>query len=153
MTNTYTQLHHHIVFAVQNRQCLIDFVWEEQLYKYINGIIRNYNHKVLAINGMPDHIHILIGQRPDQALSELIQFIKKDSTKWINMNEFVGSRFSWQEGFGAFSYAKSDLNKVIDYIKNQKAHHNSTTFIDEYVRFLKEFQIDYDDRYIFHSVI
>src|SRR5699024_5842704 len=124
MANTYTQIHIHAVFAVRNRLSLINESWEEELYKYITGIIQNQGHKLLAINGMPDHLHILFGMRPVQSLSELMQDIKGDSSKWINNKRLVKGRFSWQAGYGAFSYAKSQLPNVIRYIENQKKHHN-----------------------------
>ena len=109
MANTYTQIHIQAIFAVQDRSCLISQLWENELYMYITGIIQNNNHKVLAINGMPDHIHILFGMHPTQSLSNLMQDIKGYSSKWINQKGFIGSRFSWQEGYGAFSYSKSQI--------------------------------------------
>ncbi len=149
MANTYTQIHIHAVFAVQHRQCLIQQEWKEELYKYITGIIQNHDHKVLQINGMPDHIHILFGMRPAQSLSELIQKVKQDSTKWIKSKGYVKGKFTWQGGFGAFSYSKSDLPNVINYIKNQEEHHRSKNFQEEYLQLLKDFDIDFDDRYLF----
>ena len=107
MANTYTQIHIQVVFTVQNRDCIIQNSWKEELYKYISGVIQNHKHKVLAINGMPDHLHILIGLRPTQSLSDLMQDVKGSSSKWINQKRFTKGKFSWQEGFGAFSYGKS----------------------------------------------
>ena len=152
MANTYTQIHIHAVFAVQNRDCIIRDTWKDELYKYITGIIKNNQHKPLAINGMPDHIHVLFGMRPSQSLSDLMQDIKGSSSKWINEKKFTKYRFSWQEGFGAFSYSKSQLSNVIVYINNQKEHHRIKTFIEEYKELLQEFNIDYDDRYIFKPI-
>ena len=152
MANTYTQIHIHAVFAVQNRACVISSSWKEELYKYITGIIQNNNHKLLTINGMPDHIHLLIGLRPTQSLSELMQDIKGHSSKWINTNNFVKGKFAWQGGFGAFSYSKSDLPVIIRYIQNQEEHHKKKTFNDEYQQLLKEFEVDFDERYIFEPV-
>jgi putative transposase len=152
MTNTYTQIHIQAVFTVQNRQCLILENWREELYKYIAGIVQNNKHKLLSINGMPDHIHILFGQRPSQSLSDLMQDIKGGSSKWINEKGFVRGRFSWQEGYGAFSYSKSEVPNIIHYIKNQAIHHIKETFIEEYLELLKEFEIDYDDRFVFKPV-
>lgn len=152
MANTYTQIQIHVVFSVQNRESLIRKQWKEELYRYITGIIQNHNHKVLAINGMPDHIHVLIGVRPTQSLSELMQDIKGDSSKWINNKGFIRGRFSWQEGYGAFSYGKSQINDVIDYIKNQEEHHRKKSFIEEYTEFLAKFEVDYDPRYIFEGI-
>ena len=138
MANTYTQIHIHAVFAVQNRLSLISKKWEERLYQYITGIVQNNGHKMLAINGMPDHIHILFGMRPVQSLSDIMQDIKGDSSKWINNNRFVAGRFSWQEGYGAFSYSKSSLGSVVLYIMSQKEHHRERTFNDEYLKLLDE---------------
>ncbi len=152
MANTYKQIHIQVVFAVQNRQSLILSDWGDDLYKYITGIIQNHNHKVLQINGMPDHIHILIGMRPTQSLSELMKQVKQDSSKWINQSGFVKEKFSWQAGYGAFSYAKSQVPNVITYIKNQKAHHKKSTFRNEYTKLLKEFDIDYNDDYLFKAI-
>lgn len=153
MANTYTQIHIQAVFAVQNRDSIIKPTWKNELYKYITGIVQTNKHKLLSINGMPDHIHILFGFRPTQSLSDLMQDIKGDSSKWINEKGFVKGKFSWQEGYGAFSYSKSELHKVINYIERQEVHHKKTTFIEEYLEFLKEFEVDFDDRYIFKPVI
>jgi len=153
MANTYTQIHIQAVFAVQNRQSLIKNEWKDELYKYITGIIQNHEHKVLQINGMPDHIHILFGMRPTQSLSDLMKQVKQDSSKWINNKKFVDGKFSWQAGFGAFSYSKSELPNVINYIKNQEHHHKSNTFQEEYLQLLKEFNIEFDERYIFKPII
>ena len=152
MANTYTQIHIQAIFAVQNRQALIQNEWKDELYKYITGIVQNHNHKMLQINGMPDHLHLFFGMRPTQSISDLMKIVKGDSSKWINEKGFLKTKFSWQAGFGAFSYAKSQVPKVIKYIQNQEEHHKRKTFIEEYVDFLKAFEIDYDERYIFKSV-
>ena len=152
MANTYTQIHIQIVFTIQNRECVIKNTWRDELYKYITGIIQNNKHKLLAINGMPDHIHILIGYRPAQSLSDLVQDIKGSSSKWINEKRFVQVRFSWQEGYGAFSYAKTDLAKIIGYIQQRQEHHIRKSFLEEYLELLKEFDIEYDDRFVFKPI-
>ncbi len=152
MANTYTQIHIQVVFAVQHRECVIHDGWKDELYKYISGIIKNNDHKLLAINGMSDHIHILFGFRPSQSLSDLMQDIKTCSSKWINEKKFIPGHFSWQKGYGAFSYSKSQLPNVIRYIENQQEHHKETTFRQEYKEILDVFEIDYDDRYILKSV-
>ena len=152
MANTYTQIHIQSVFVVKNRDCIISNTWKDELYKYICGIISNNQHKLLAINGMPDHIHILFGLRPSQSLSELMQDIKGDSSGGINEKRYLKGKFSWQEGYAAFSYSKSQLPKVINYIEKQEEHHKKKSFIEEYVEFLKAFNVDYDERYIFHPV-
>jgi len=152
MANTYTQIHIQVVFSVQNRQSLVSDLWKAELYKYITGIIQSKQHKLLAINGMPDHLHIFFGLRPIQSVSSIIQDIKTNSSKWINDRNFVNGYFSWQEGFGAFSYRKSDINQIINYILNQEDHHKKKSFIDEYTELLKEFSIDFDSRYIFKPI-
>jgi len=152
MANTFTQIHIQLVFTVQDRYCIIRHSWKDELYKYITVIIQNHGHKVLAINGMPDHVHLLIGMRPTQSLSDLLQDIKGDSSKWINRKGFLKGRFSWQEGYGAFSYSISQIENVIEYIKNQDVHHLKITFIDEYRDFLEKFAIEFEERYIFNPV-
>ena len=152
MPNTYTQIHIQAVFSVQNRNCIITQIWKDDLYKYISGIIRNNGHKLLSINGMPDHIHLLIGLRPTQSISDLLQDIKGNSSKWINEKHLVNGRFSWQEGYGAFSYRKEDIPVLIKYIDNQERHHQRKSFKEEYLDLLKEFEIEYDDKYVFKPI-
>lgn len=152
MANTYTQIHIQVVFAVQNRQSLIRSNFKDELYKYITGIIQGHQHKVLQINGMPDHIHILFGMRPTQSLSDLMQQVKQDSTKWINSKGFLKGRFSWQAGFGAFSYSKSQVAEVLKYIQNQEKHHQRLTFQEEYLLLLETHKVDFDKRFIFKPI-
>lgn len=152
MANTYTQIHIHVVFAVQNRVSCIGKTWQDRLYKYIIAIIQKRGHKVLAIGGMPDHIHILFGFRPTQALSVLMQEIKRDSSEWINKEKLVMGRFSWQEGYGAFSYSKSQLPAVCNYIESQEKHHKKRTFKEEYIDMLQKFDVDYNEQYIFKEI-
>lgn len=146
---TFSQIYIQIVFAVKGKHSLIGSRWEEDLYKYITGIVRNKEQKLLAINGMPDHLHILIGMKPSCCLSDLVREIKKSSNTWINENAVVKGRFEWQEGYGAFSYSHSSLNNVIQYIENQKEHHRRKTFKEEYLEFLHEFQFEYKSEYLF----
>ena len=153
MPNTYTQIHIQTIFAVQNRYCLVHKEWKDELYRYITGIIQNHGHKLLQINGMPDHVHILFGMRPNQALSDLIKKIKGDSSGWINQKELINARFSWQSGYGAFSYSKSQVPRIVTYIKNQEEHHRNRTFMEEYVALLKAAHIDYNERYLFKPVL
>lgn len=153
MSDTYTQIHIQVVFAVKYRQCLIEKEWKTELYNYITAIIQNYNHKVIAINGMPDHIHILFGMRPNQSLSYLMQDIKASSSKWINDKNLTKKTFRWQAGYGAFSYSRSQLSKVITYIENQEQHHKEKSMLVEYKEFLEKFQVDYNESYIFHGPI
>ena len=152
MANTYTQIHIQAVFTVQNRECIISNSWKEELYKYISGIVQNNNHKLLSINGMPDHFHILFGLRPSQSLSELMQDIKGNSSKWINERKFIRGKFSWQEGYGAFSYSKSEVPTVINYINTQILHHKKKTFSEEYLEMLNDFEVEFDDKYVFEPV-
>lgn len=149
MANSYTQLHIQFVFAVKNREALIHSAWKEELHKYITGLFQRNSHKMLQINSMPDHIHIFIGMRPEQSISAMIQNIKTESSKWINSKKFCRGSFTWQEGYGAFSYSKSHVDEVIRYIRNQELHHHKETFLDEYKRMLKLFEVEYDERYIF----
>jgi putative transposase len=149
MANTYTQMHVQMVFAVKNRNAMIESEWENDLYKYMTGIIQNYNHKVLAINGMPDHVHVFIGMRPTQSLSDLMENIKGSSSKWINESKFTKHKFIWQDGFGAFTYTKIHTQRVLEYVLNQKEHHKKVTFREEYIKLLQWAEIEFDERYIF----
>jgi len=151
MANSYTQIHLQVIFAVKKRTGLIQKEWKDELYKYITGIVQAHEHKLLAINGMPDHLHVFFGMRPIQSLSDLMQNIKQDSSKWVNQKKFIKEKFEWQEGYGAFSYSKSQVSRVISYIQNQESHHRKITFLDEYKKFLENFGVDYDERYIFKA--
>jgi len=124
MANTYTQIHIQCVMAVKYRQSLIQPEWKDQLQKYITGIVQNHGHKMLAINNMPDHLHLFFGFRPTQSLSELMQIVKGESSEWINKQSFTPATFRWQEGYGAFSYSRSHVKPVIKYILNQEEHHH-----------------------------
>ncbi len=149
MANTYTKIYIQVVFSPQNRRCLIHTSWEDELYKYITGIVQNNGHKMLAINGMPDHVHLFIGMKPYQALSDLIREVKSNSSKWINEKRFLRGKFYWQEGFGGFSYGHSQLDDVIGYIRRQKEHHKKGNFKDEYLLFLRKFDVEFKNEYIF----
>ena len=151
MANTYTQIYIHIVFAVEGRQSLIPPEHNEELQKYITGIVSSQKHKLIATNNMPDHLHLLIGLRPDASLSDLVGDVKAFSAKFINEKHLIAGRFSWQEGFGAFSYARSQLGTVIRYIENQPRHHHKKLFREEYIELLEKFEVDYDQRYIFKT--
>ncbi len=149
MANTFSQIYIQIVFAVQNRKALIDYSWEEQLYKYITGIITNKGQKLIAINGMPDHIHIFIGMKPTCCLSDLVREIKKSSNTYIKDNNLTDTKFNWQEGFGAFSYSHSHVDNVYNYILNQKIRHKKATFKEEYFEILEKFNVDFKEEYVF----
>jgi len=150
MANTFSQIYIQTVFAVENRLSLIRAEFKEDLYKYISGIVRNQGQKLISINGMPDHVHILIGLRPAMALADLVREIKADSSNFINRNKWVHGKFSWQERYGAFSYGHSQLNTIIRYIQNQEKHHSRKTFKDEYLTLLRKFDIAFDDKYVFN---
>ena len=149
MANTYTQLYFHIVFAVKGRSNYISEQWKDELYKYISGIIANKNQKLMIVNGMPNHIHLLIGTKPNCNLSDLIRDIKANSSKWINEKKFTNFHFEWQTGFGAFTVSQSVVPNVIEYIKNQEEHHRKKTFKEEYIEFLNAYQIEFKDEYLF----
>lgn len=149
MANTYTQIYLHVVFAVEGRQSLIKPEHNDELQKYITGIVSGQKHKLIAINNMPDHLHLLVGLRPDAALSDLVRDIKANSSRFIREKNWVLGRFAWQEGFGAFSYSRSQLGTVIRYIENQQTHHARQSFRDEYTELLERFGVEYDPRYIF----
>jgi len=149
MANTYSQIYIQIVFAVKNRNALIKTSWEEKLYQYITGIVKNKDQKLIAINGVADHIHLFIGLKPNCCLSNLVREIKKASTVFINDNKLSKYKFSWQAGFGAFSYSKSHIDAVYNYIMNQKVHHKKKSFKEEYLAFLKKYDIPYEEKYLF----
>ncbi len=149
MANTYTQIYLQFIFAPKFRASLIHHDWENDLYKYITGIIQHHNHKMLCINGMPDHIHLLVGFHTTQSIGDLMQDVKASSSKWINENKLTKHRFEWQSGYGAFSYSKSQVADVIAYIQRQKEHHRKRTFLEEYKLFLENFQVEYNEQFIF----
>lgn len=153
MANTYTQIHIQFVCAVKYRAALIQKEWKNELHKYITGIVQSNNHKMLQVNSMPDHIHVLVGVRPSQSISSLVQHVKAETSKWIKDKRFCNASFAWQEGYGAFSYSKSHVPDVIRYIQNQQAHHKKQSFLSEYRQFLDAFGIEYDDRYVFTELI
>lgn len=148
MAKTYTQIHIHAVFAVQNRLSLIQPQWRDELYQYITGIISKHDHKLLQIGGMPDHVHAFFGMRPTQSLSDLMQDIKGGSSYWINQKRLVADKFSWQEGYGAFSYGKSQIGSVVKYIQCQEHHHQKRDFAGEYLELLRLFDVAFDERFV-----
>jgi putative transposase len=152
MADTYSQIYIQTVFAVQNRNAIIHSSWEEELYKYITGIVQNKGQKMLAINGTSNHIHFLIGMKSNCCLSDLVREIKKSSNTFIKEKKYTPYNFQWQDGYGAFSYSHSQLTDVIRYIENQKAHHKKLTFKDEYEAFLKTFEIEFKNEYLFEWI-
>jgi putative transposase len=149
MANTYSQIYIQIVFAVKGRQNLIAKENREELHKFITGIVTNREQKLLAIFAMPDHVHILVGLKPSISISDLVRDIKAGSSKFINDSKWINGKFNWQEGFGAFSYSKSNLDTVVKYILNQEVRHQKKTFKNEYLDLLKKFEIEYDSKYLF----
>ena len=152
MANTYTQIYLQFVFAVQDRVSLIKPEWKDELCKYITGIVQTNKHKLIAINGMPNHLHVFVGYKPHQLIPDLLQDIKGSSSKWINSRNLIKGRFRWQEGYGAFSYSHSHIDNVVKYIMNQEQHHSRKTFGEEYNELLKKFEVDYDEKYILEDV-
>jgi len=152
MANTYSQIYIQTDFAVDGRLSLIRPEFKEDLYKYTTGIVTNSRQKLIAINGMSDHVHILIGLNPAMALADLVRDIKADSSNFINKKRWVRGRFSWQEGYSAFSYGHSQLDTIISYIRNQEQHHRRRSFKDEYLAWLKKFENPFEEKYVFKFV-
>jgi len=152
MPNTYSQIYIQIIFTVKGRENLISKIHREELHKYITGIVQNRGQKMFSIFCMPDHVHLLVGIKPSITISDLVRDIKAGSSNFINQQHWVKGKFNWQEGFGAFSYSKSQIDSVIKYILSQEEHHKKTTFREEYFDFLKNFEIDYDEKYLFEWI-
>lgn len=149
MANTYTEINIHAVFSVKGRECLLSKDLQERLFQYISGILKNLKQYPLAVNGSKDHVHVFFELTPSVNLSEVIKTVKTNSSKWINENKFLPGKFAWQEGYGAFSYSKSQRTNVIEYIMNQKIHHSKIYFKEEYLELLKKFEIEFEEKYIF----
>ncbi|NCS90604.1 MAG: transposase [Ignavibacteria bacterium CG1_02_37_35] len=152
MAGTFSQIYIQVVFAVKGRENLIREHWKDELHKYISGIIKGKVQKSIIVNGMPDHIHAFIGLRPAMAISDLVRDIKNNSSNFINDKKYVQGKFSWQEGYGAFSYSHSHIDRVYNYILNQEAHHKKKSFKEEYFDLLKKFEIDYNEKYLFEWI-
>jgi len=152
MANTYTQIYIHVVFAVEGRQSLIQPEHNEELQKYIAGIVSGRKQKLIVINNMPDHVHMLVGLKADLALSDLVRDVKAGSSGFIHRKRWISGRFGWQEGFGAFSYSRSQLNTVIRYIQEQQKHHAKRSFREEYVELLQRFDVEYHERFLFKDM-
>lgn len=149
MPNTYSQITIHSIFAVKGRENFIFKEWRDDLHRYISGIIANKGGKSLAVGGWQDHVHILFGMPVTSSIAEFMSAVKANSSKWINEQHFVKEKFQWQEGYGAFSYAKSQRDIVVRYIMNQEEHHKIKSFKEEYKKMLTDFEVDYEDRYLF----
>jgi len=149
MANTYSQINIHCVFAVKGRENIITNRFRDDLHKYMSGILKNDGVFSLAVGGWKDHVHVFFELKPDLKISDLMRMLKSTSSKWINDNRFVLGKFQWQEGYGAFSYSRSQRNNVIQYIINQEKHHKVKTFKEEYLEMLKNFEVEFKDEYVF----
>lgn len=152
MADTYTQLYIQIVFVVKGRKNLIPTKHKSEIYKYMAGLIERRKHKVIAINGMPDHVHVFIGLHPQQSISKLVNEVKTATTKFIKKQPWNLFDFAWQIGFGAFSYSRSHIDNVYKYIQNQEEHHKKKSFREEYLEFLQKFEVDYKEEYLFDFI-
>jgi len=149
MPGTFSKLYIQVVFAVKGRENLIANSWKDELHKYLAGIIKGKDQKSIIVNGMPDHIHAFIGLRPAMKIADLVRDLKNNSSNFINDNKFVKGKFNWQDGYGAFSYSHSHIDKVYQYVLNQEEHHKKRTFRQEYIGLLKKFEIEYEEKYLF----
>ena len=152
MAGTYSQIYIQVVFAVQGRQNLLAKEWRDEVFKYMSGIIKNKGQKPIIVNGVSDHVHVFVGLKPSMALSDLVRDVKNNSTNFINDNAWIRGRFSWQAGYGAFSYSHSQIENVYSYILNQEKHHYNQTFQEEYVDFLKKFEIEHNTKFLFEWI-
>ena len=149
MAGTFSQIYIQYVFAVKGREILLLKPWRDEVFKYISGIINGKNQKPIIVNGVANHVHVFVGLNPSMAISDLVRDIKNNSTNFINDQRYLSNKFSWQEGYGAFSYSHSQIEDVYDYILNQENHHRKRSFREEYLEFLKKFEIAYDEKYLF----
>lgn len=149
MAGTFSQIYIQYVFAVKGRTNLLQKPWRDEVFKYMAGTIKAKNQKSIIVNGVSDHVHVFVGLRPSMKISDLVRDIKNNSSKFINEQKFIKNRFSWQEGYGAFSYAHSQISNVYNYIANQEQHHKKKTFKEEYIDFLEKFEVEYDEKYVF----
>jgi putative transposase len=152
MAGTYSQIYIQVVFAVKGRQNLLQKEWRDEVFKYMSGIITNKGQKPIIVNGVEDHIHAFIGLKPSIPLSDLVRDVKNNSTNFINDHNWINGKFCWQEGYGAFSYSHSQIENVYNYILNQEEHHSKLTFKDEYMDFLRKFEIEHDVKYLFEWI-
>ena len=149
MANTYTQCYIHLVFAVKNRDSLVKKEWKDEMEQYITGIVQNHKHKLLAIGSMPDHIHIFIGYNINHLIPDLVEEIKTSSNSWINTKQFSKFKFEWQKGYGVFTHTRSQLDTVVNYIRNQEKHHKEKSFREEYLKILYDNEIKFEEKYLF----
>ena len=149
MAGTFTQIYIHIVFAVKHRAALIHRSWRDELEQYVTGIVENHGHKLLSVGTQPDHIHIFIGHRPVHPIPKLVEEIKTSSNAWIADKKFCHAKFDWQNGYGAFSHSRSQLNTVIRYVRNQDNHHQKRSFREEYLDILSKNDVAFEEKYVF----
>ncbi|MBN8705978.1 MAG: IS200/IS605 family transposase [Bacteroidetes bacterium] len=149
MVGTFSQIYVQVVFAVNGRENLLQKPWRDDVFKYIAGIIKSKNQKSIIVNGVGNHVHFLVGLKPSMSLSDLVRDVKNNSSNFINEQKFVGGKFSWQNGFGSFSYSHSQLDQVYQYILNQEQHHRNKSFREEYIGFLKKYEIEFEEKYLF----
>ena len=149
MAGTFSQIYIQYVFAVNGRQNLLQKPWRDEVFKYMSGIIKGKNQKPIIVNGVANHVHVFVGLKPSMCISDLVRDIKNNSTNFINDQKFLRDKFSWQEGYGSFSYSHSQIEDVYNYILNQENHHKKKTFREEYLEFLQKFEIEYDEKYLF----
>jgi len=152
MAGTFSQIYIQIVFAVNGRQNLLQKPWRDDVFKYMAGIIKGKNQKSIIVNGVSNHVHLFVGLRPSMAISDLVRDVKNNSSNFINERKLVKGKFSWQEGHGSFSYSHSHIDHVYKYILNQDIHHRKKTFKEEYLEFLRKFEIEYDEKYLFEWI-
>jgi len=153
MANTYHQIYLQSVFAVKYRAAVLDKTWRNKVQGVIGNLINETGCKTIIVNGVEDHMHCFLGLRPSVSVSELMKTVKAKSSKYINDHLLTTDRFEWQVGYGAFSYRQRDVDQIYNYIKNQEEHHHKQTFREEYLELLKEFEIGYDEEYIFQELI
>jgi putative transposase len=152
MAGTFSQIYIQIVFAVNGRENLLQKPWRDEIFKYISGIIKSKNQKPIIVNGVANHLHLFVGLKPSMPISDLVRDVKNNTSDFINERKFIRSRFSWQEGYGAFSYSHSHIDQVYHYILNQEEHHRKKTFKEEYLEFLHKFEVQYDEKYLFEWI-
>lgn len=149
MAGTFYQIYIQFVFAVHGRESLLNKTWRDEEFKYMSGIIKGKNQKSIIVNGVSDHVHVLVGLRPSVRICDLVRDIKNNSSRFINEKKFLPGKFEWQDGYGAFSYSRSQIDNVYKYIETQEAHHRKRTFKEEYLDLLKKFEVEYNEKYLF----
>jgi len=149
MADTFSQIYLQFVFAVKGRQSLIAKENKEELHKYMTGLVQKRKAKMLAVHCMPDHTHLFVGIKPVVFIPDFIKEIKVESNEFINNKNWTKRKFSWQEGYGVFSYSHSHIDRVVKYVLNQEKHHHKTSFRQEYLGLLKKFEIPFEEKYLF----